>query len=151
MKQIYGLIILATMLFASGCKQDETVIPAYLKNAKLLGKWNLISLEVTTAVDTDPPITADPITSFTDKDYFIFKDTNNEATFSSTMYARTFEGYYSTNNNANPKTLKFKSGDLLLDYVLESVDDQLLVVSETTRSVYAGSTTTTYKRYTYSR
>ncbi len=151
MKHIYGLIILVTILIAGGCKQDEVVIPDSLKNAKLLGKWNLVSLEVTTAVDTDPPITADPITSFTDKDYFIFKDTNNEATFSSTMYARTFEGYYSANSNANPKTLKFKSGDLLLNYVLESVDDQLLVVSETSNSTYAGSTTTTYKRYTYSR
>ncbi len=139
------------MLFAGGCKQDEAVIPASLKNTKLLGKWNLASLEVTTAIDSDPPVTADPITTFTDKDYFIFKDTNNEATFSSTMYARTFEGYYSTNSNANPKTLKFKSGNLLLNYVLEGVDDQTLVVSETSEVTSGGSTTTTYKRYTYTR
>lgn len=151
MKHIYGLIILVTMLFAGSCKQDEAIIPASLKNAKLLGKWYLASLEVTTAVDTDPPVTADPITSFTDKDYFIFTDTNNQATFSSTMYARIFEGYYSANSNANPKTLKFKSGDLLLNYVLESVDDQTLIVSETSSITSAGSTTTTYKRYTYSR
>lgn len=149
MKQIYGLIILATMLFASGCKQDEAVVPGSLQNSKLLGKWYLSVLEISTAYEDDAPVDSDPI-YFGDKDYFIFKD-NNEATFSSSIYAKLYEGYYSSNSNANPKTLKFKSGDLLLSYTLISVDDQTLLLSETSTSSTGGVKITTYKKYTYSR
>ena len=137
------------MLFAGGCKQDEAVVPAYLQNSKLLGKWYLSTLEISTAYGDEAPVDSDPV-YFGDKDYFIFKD-NNEATFSSSMYARIFEGYYSSNNNAIPKTLKFKSGDLLLSYSLISLDDQLLVLSETSTDSSAGVKITTYKKYTYSR
>ncbi len=138
------------MLFAGGCKQDEAVIPAFLQNSKLLGKWYLVSLQVSTIYGTDAPIDADPINNFTDQDYFIFRE-NNEATFSSSMYARVFVGYYSSNSNTSPRPLKFKSGNLLLNYVLESIDDQTFVVTESSSTVDAGETVTTLKRYTYSR
>jgi len=138
------------MLFAGGCKQDEAVVPAYLQNSKLLGKWYLVSLQISTITGTDAPVEGDPIPFESDKNYFIFND-NNEATFSSSIYARVFKGYYSSNSTSNPKTLKFKSGDLLLNYALEIIDDQTLVVTESTSSTIAGEITTTLKRYTYSR
>ncbi|WP_342645639.1 hypothetical protein [Mucilaginibacter sp. CSA2-8R] len=150
MKQIYGLIILVTMLFVGGCKQDEAVIPASLQNLKLLGKWYLVSTQILTATGNDTPVGGDPIPSDSDQNYFIFRE-NNEATFSSTMYARVFVGYYSSNSSASIKTLKFKSGALLLNYVLESIDDQTFVVTESSSSTIAGEITTTLKRYTYSR
>ncbi|WP_345950849.1 hypothetical protein ABDD95_05245 [Mucilaginibacter sp. PAMB04274] len=148
-KKIYGVLLLVTILFASGCKTDPAVVPDSLQNLKLLGKWFLTDFEITTQVDADAPTTVN-LTDFTDKDYFEFK-TDNQATYSSTLYGRVFEGYYSANSSTTPQTLSFKSGNLLLKYQVESIDTLQFVIYETTTSTVGGVTTTITNRYTYSR
>ncbi|UEG52613.1 hypothetical protein LLH06_16810 [Mucilaginibacter daejeonensis] len=149
MKKIYAVLALVTILFAAGCKQDPAVVPANLQNAQLLGKWYLTSLVIDTDVDGSVT-TADAITDFTDQDYFEFK-TGNEAVFSSSQYGKLFKGYYSANSDASPQTLKFKSGSVLINYVLESIDDTEFVVNTSSSSTTAGSTTIITSHYTYSR
>jgi len=147
MKKIYGVFILTLLLF-SGCKQDEAIIPSTLQNTNLLGKWYLKQLEI---IPVDDPSLSTTIEDFTDKDFFEFK-TGNAATYSSTLYARVFEGYYSANSLTNPQTLSFKSGDLLLKYNIDSLDPlSELVVYETVTTKEAGITTSVRYQYTYNR
>lgn len=146
MKKVYGLFLLAVLLFAAGCKQDPPVVPAYLQNAKLLGKWYLKEILI-----TQEDGSTSSLTDFTDKDFFNFK-TGNAATFSSTIYGQTYEGYYSANSLNNPTSLTFKSGVLILRYNILSLDPvSNLVLDETVTDTDSGVATNTYYRYTYSR
>lgn len=146
MKKIYGLLILTVLLFAAGCKQDPPVVPAYLQNTKLLGKWYLKELLI-----TQEDGTSSSLTDFADKDFFDFK-AGNAATFSSTVYGKSYEGYYSANSLNTPNTLSFKSGSLLLQYNIDSIDPLAsLVLSETITDTDSGVRTSTIYQYTYSR
>lgn len=149
MKKIYSVFILTLLLFAGGCKQDEAIVPSTLQNYNLLGKWYLKELEIT---DLDDPLSSPTILSdYTDKDFFEFK-TGNAATYSSTLYAKVFEGYYSANSSTNPQTLSFKSGEVLLKYTIDSLDPlSELVVYEIITTKVAGLTTSTKYQYTYNR
>jgi hypothetical protein len=148
MKKIYSVFILTLLLFTGGCKQDEAIVPSTLQNINLLGKWYLKELEIT---DLDDPSSSSTLTDFTDKDFFEFK-TGNAATYSSTLYAKVFEGYYSANSLANPQTLSFKSGELLLKYTIDSLDPlSELVIYEIITTKAAGVTTSTKYQYTYNR
>jgi len=146
MKKVYGLLFMVVILFAAGCKQDPPVVPAYLQNAKLLGKWYLKEMLI-----TQEDGSTSSLTDFTDKDYFDFK-TGNAATYSSTIYGSTYEGYYSANSQNSPNTLSFKSGSLLLRYDIYSLDPLgNLVLDETIVDSNSGFPATTYYRYTYNK
>ncbi|MFD1255740.1 hypothetical protein ACFQ3S_02945 [Mucilaginibacter terrae] len=148
MKNIYGVFILVLLLFTGGCKQDEAIVPSTLQNINLLGKWYLKQLEIIPVAD---PASSTVINNFTSNDFFEFK-TGNAATYSSTLYAKVFEGYYSANSLTNPQTLSFKSGDLLLKYFIDSLDPlNELVLYETLTTTEAGITTSTRYQYTYNR
>jgi hypothetical protein len=147
MKKVYGLLLLAVFLFAAGCKLDPPVVPAYLQDAKLLGKWYLIDMEIT----NDDGSPGGSITDFTDKDFFDFK-TGNAATYSSTIYGKTYEGYFSANSLNNPNTLSFKSGDLLLKYDSYSIDQfGNLIMDQIVIDTSSGIPTTTTYSYTYTK
>lgn len=149
MKKIYSVFILTLLLFAGGCKQDEAIVPSTLQNYNLLGKWYLKELEITDLNDPSSPPTI--LSDYTDKDFFEFK-IGNAATYSSTLYAKVFEGYYSANSLANPQTLSFKSGELLLKYTIDSLDPlSELIVYEIITTKAAGVTTSTKYQYTYNR
>jgi len=146
MKKIYGLVLLAVLLFAAGCKQDPPVVPAYLQNTKLLGKWYLKEMLI-----TQEDGSTSSLTDFADKDFFDFK-AGNAATFSSTIYGKSYEGYYSANSLNTPNTLSFKSGSLLLQYDIDSIDSLGdLVLSQTIKDTDSGVPTFTIYQYTYSR
>ena len=146
MKKLYGLFLITVLLFAAGCKQDAPVVPAYLQNAKLLGKWYLKALTI-----TQEDGSTSTITSFTDKDFFDFR-TGNAASFSSTIYGTSYEGYYSANSLNTPNTLSFKSGTLLLKYDIYSLDPLgNLELDETIIDTDSGVPTRTYYRYTYNK
>jgi hypothetical protein len=149
MKKIYGILVAVIVLFTMGCKQDPPVLPANLQNTQLLGKWYLTSLVIDTDVDGTTN-SSNPITDFTDQDYFEFK-ANNEATFSSSQYNKKYNGYYAANSDVSPQTLKFKSGDLLISYLIESISDDSFVVYTSSSSTTNGSTTTITNHYTYSK
>jgi hypothetical protein len=146
MKKLYGLLLITVLLFAAGCKQDAPVVPAYLQNAKLLGKWYLKNLAIT----NEDGSSGGSLTVFTDKDFFEFK-TGNAATYSSTLYAKSFAGYYSANSLNTPNTLSFKSGDLLLVYsfYLDFTGD--LILNETIIDPNSGVPTPKLYTYTYSK
>jgi len=146
MKKVYGLLLFAVILFAAGCKQDPPVVPAYLQNAKLLGKWYLKEISI-----TQQDGSTSTLTDFTNKDFFDFR-TGNTATFSSTLYGSSYEGYYSANSLITPNTLSFKSGSLLLKYDIYSVDPLTdLVLDETVIDSDSGVPTPVYYRYTYNK
>lgn len=148
MKKIYGAFIITMLLFAAGCKQDEVIVPSTLQNNNLLGKWYLKELEIVPAND---PASSSSFTDYTSNDYFEFK-AGNKATYSSTLYATVFEGYYSANSATTPQALSFKSGDLLIKYYIESIDPtNQMVLYDTVESAAAGIPTTILYRYTYSR
>ena len=148
MKKIYGALILTLLLFAGGCKQDEAIVPSTLQNINLLGKWYLKQLEIIPVAD---PSSSTLIDNFTNKDFFEFK-AGNAATYSSTLYASVFEGYYSANSLTNPQTLSFKSGELLIKYNIESLDPlSTLELSETITTTISGINTSTRYEYTYTR
>jgi hypothetical protein len=147
MNKIYGFLFLAILLFTSGCKQDEVVVPTTLQNTNLLGKWYLTELIIT---PEDPTASSDTLNDFTDKDFFEFKP-GSAATFSSTIYAKVYEGYYSVNSSVNPQVLSFKSGNLLLRYFVESVDSTTFTVFEARTETQGGVPVTTLYHYTYSR
>jgi hypothetical protein len=146
MKKVYGLFLLAVLLFAAGCKLDPPVVPAYLQNSKLLGKWYLKELLI-----TQEDGTTSSLTDFTDKDFFDFK-TGNAAIYSSTLYGKSYEGYYSSNSLDSPNTLSFKSGTLVLKYDIYGIDPTGdLVLDEAIVDTDSGVPTTTYYRYTYNK
>jgi len=146
MKKVYGLFLLAVLLFAAGCKQDPPVVPAYLQNAKLLGKWYLKEIAI-----TQEDGTTSTLTDFTDKDFFDFKS-GNAATYSSALRGKSYEGYYSANSLNTPNTLSFKSGTLLLKYDIYSIDPAGdLVLDEAITDTDSGVPETTYYRYTYNK
>jgi hypothetical protein len=150
MKKIYGVLLLTLMLMGSSCKQDEAILPQSLQNTLLLGKWYLSQLDVTTQEGNNTPVTAPSVTGFSDKDYYIFAE-GNKATFSSTLYARIFEGYYSYNTGNTPTLLSFKSGDLLIRYTVIALQPDSLVIEETITDTLNGVRTITTNRYTYIR
>lgn len=146
MKKVYGFLLLAVMLFAAGCKEDTAVVPAYLQNAKLLGKWYLKQLVIT---QQDGSTSA--IANFSNKDFFDFR-TGNTATFSSTLYGSSYEGYYSANSLNTPNTLSFKSGSLLRQFDNYSFDPLgNLVLDEIMIDSSSGTSTPTIYSYTYSK
>jgi hypothetical protein len=149
MKQIFGFLLVAALMCTGGCKLDDAAVPSSLQNPLLIGKWYLSDYTIKTEVGPDESTTS--ITTFTDKDYFEFK-AGNEANYSSTFYAKVFAGYYSSNSATTPATLSFKSGELLLQYQLESIDAtefKIYDVSSTTDADGIVTTVTNY--YTYKR
>ena len=146
MKKLYGLFLLTVLLFAAGCKQDAPVVPAYLQNTKLLGKWYLKQLVITP--ESGP---SSSVSSFSNKDFFDFK-AGNIATFSSTIYNTSYEGYYSANSLNNPTTLSFKSGTFVLRYDIYGLDPLgNLILDEVITDSDAGFPTTTIYRYIYNK
>ena len=150
MKKIYVLIFITALMFTVGCKLDEPVVPASLQNAQLLGKWNLSAVEVTTQTGIDVPSDPVSVTSFTDQDYFEFKE-GNAATFSSSFYGKVYTGYYAINSAAIPQTLTFKSGDFTVKYFVDRISANSIVLVEITTGLQDGETTTTINRYTYNK
>ena len=143
-RKFYGIIFIATLLFTSGCKQDEAVIPSTLQNPALLGKWYLKQvLDI-----TDPA--AIPDNDFTANDYFEFK-TGNVGTYSSVDFGQVFEGYYSINSTLNPQTLSFKSGTLLLKYTVDELSLTDLILIETVEQTINGTKTIILYQHNYSR
>ena len=146
MKKVYGWLLFTVILLAAGCKQDTAVVPAYLQNAKLLGKWYLKQIVI-----TQEDGSTSTIANFTNKDFFDFRS-GNAATFSSTIYGSSFEGYYAANSSNTPNTLSFKSGDLLRQYNNYSFDPLgNLVLDEIIIDSGSGTSTSTLYSYTYSK
>lgn len=148
MKKIYGFLVLALVIFSTGCKQDPPILPANLQNSQLLGKWFLKELQPHVEVNGVPQTDPDPYTG-TSNDYFIF-DEGNKAVLSSTIYQKVFQGYYSANSAAS--TLAFKSGELLIRYNVTSITLLDLEISESMTSTNTnGDVIVTTNSYTYSR
>jgi len=146
MKKVYGLLLFAVLLFAASCKQDAPVVPAHLQNEKLLGKWYLKEILI-----TQQDGSTSSLTDFSNKDFFDFR-TGNTATFSSTLYSSSYEGYYSANSLNTPNTLSFKSGELLLRFDNYSFDPfGNLVLDETVIDSSSGIPTPTLHSHTYSK
>jgi hypothetical protein len=150
MKQIYIFLFLAFIVVISSCKSDDVVIPNNLQNSKLLGKWNLKMVEVSTAVDNDAPTNTLSITDFTDKDYLTIKE-NNEAVFSLSTDSQLRQGYYSYTSSAAKDVFTFKSGNLILSYDVISLSAKELILAETSSAIVEGKINTTIEQYTYIR
>ena len=148
-KKIYGFLMLAMVLFTTACKQDPPILPSNLQNAQLIGKWGLTEFSIGTKVNTDAETLVGPI-SGTANDFFIFAE-GNQAVLSSTIYQKSFAGYYSANSAAS--TLSFKSGELLIKYDVQTVSVTELELSEVVSVVtdQSGNTITTTNYYTYNR
>jgi hypothetical protein len=150
MKNIFGFLLVAVLMFTGGCKLDDATVPSSLQNPLLIGKWYLSDLTIVTKTGLND-VTETTIDSYTDQDYFEFR-TGNAATYSSTTYAKTFIGYYSSNSTTTPTTLSFKSGDLLLQYQIQSLDaTELVVYDESSTKDADGTITTITNYYTYKR
>ncbi|WP_158827013.1 lipocalin family protein [Mucilaginibacter lacusdianchii] len=151
MKKFF-LIVLTIVCAAliTSCKNDPAVIPPYLQNPQLIGKWQLKSVEIKTEVSDIDDLPTDFYSDFTPNDYFEFKD-NNAAMYSSSLIGKTYTGYYSTRADATPQTLNFKSANFNINFFIESISSNELVLYQT-RSITDDNdvTTTVTSTYTYS-
>lgn len=150
MKQIYRFLFLAFIVAVSSCKRDEVVIPNDLQNSKLLGKWKLTMIEMSTVVDNDAPTTVSSMTDFTDQDYLNIKE-NNEAVLSLSTNSELRQGYYSYTSSASKDVFTFKSGNLILRYDVISLSAKELILAETSSALVEGKINTTIEQYTYTR
>lgn len=144
---VAGFLIMI-VLGMSGCQKEKTSIPSYLQMPELTGKWYLHTLYITTSTDNSVTSHTDSATSFTAQDYFEFK-ADNAATFSSTIFGKSYEGYYSANSSVAPATLTFKSVDFLNKYNISKVTKDSLVLYQTQATKVAGVTTTVANYYVY--
>jgi len=148
-KKIYGFLVLAMVLFTTACKQDPPILPSNLQNPLLIGKWGLDHFIIGTKINSDAEQSSLPIPG-TANDFFIFAE-GNQAVLSSTLYQKSFAGYYSA--NAAASTLSFKSGEVLIKYNVTSISVTGLEISEVISVItdQSGNTTTITNHYTYNR
>lgn len=148
-KKIYGFLILAMVLLVTACKQDPPILPSNLQNPLLIGKWGLTEYTTGTKINSDPEITVGPIPG-TANDFFIFGE-GNQAVLSSTLYQKSYAGYYSA--NAAASTLSFKSGEVLIRFNVTAISITELLISEVVShpTDQSGNTTIITNYYTYNR
>jgi hypothetical protein len=145
---LYFTIVFAVLM--AGCKTDPAVLPASLQNPALNGKWLLKSVvvetQVTNADEDIPPITYN---SFTTNDFFEFK-ANNAAVYSSSLIGKSYTGYFSTRMETSPQSLTFKSTNFSVNFYIQTINANKLVLYQTRSVTENDVTTTVINTYTYS-